>query len=112
MKINILILFIGLVSFSPSYAQNITVPNIFTPNYDGVNDIFEINSTGYESITCNIYNRHGGLVYRFFGLKGSWDGHTHAGEPCVEGVYFVIVEGTKPDGSSDVYQGNVQLVRH
>ncbi len=111
MKLRVLILIVSIASFATGYSQSIDVPNVFTPNNDGVNDVFEVKSTGYENITCSIYNRHGGLVYRFHGLKGSWDGHTHAGEPCVEGVYFTIVEGVKPDGSTDVYQGNVQLIR-
>ncbi|UKN00529.1 gliding motility-associated C-terminal domain-containing protein [Paracrocinitomix mangrovi] len=73
--------------------QNVVeIPNIFTPNGDGINDIFKINAVGFEELTCNIYNRQGELVYRFEGLNGSWDGHTHAGVKVSPGTYFVIVE--------------------
>ncbi len=112
MKLNNIVLFIMLSLGNFGFSQStVVIPNVFTPNYDGVNDVFEIDAKGYEALTCQIYNRHGGLVYRYFGLKGNWDGHTHAGVPCVDGVYFVVVELTLPNGSKEVMSGNVQLVR-
>ncbi|MFD1551599.1 hypothetical protein DNU06_03155 [Putridiphycobacter roseus] len=107
------IVFIGLL-FTTSFGfgqSTVVIPNVFTPNYDGVNDVFEVDATGYEALTCQVYNRHGSLVYRYFGLKGNWDGHTHAGVPCVDGVYFVVIELTLPDGSKEVVSGNVQLLK-
>ena len=112
MIIKTLLLTIGLLTLSLGYSQNsdVTIPNIFTPNNDGVNDFFEIKSNGFDALTCTIYNRHGGLVYRYFGLKGFWDGYTHSGEQCVDGVYFIILELTKQDGSKESFQGHVQLI--
>jgi len=115
MKLKNIILIFFVFGLSFSYSQDslvsLVIPNVFTPNNDGINDVFSIPSTGYKAVTCNIYNRHGGLVYRFFGLKGNWDGHTHAGESCVDGVYFIVVKATKPDGSTIIINGTVQLVR-
>jgi len=94
-----------------SYGQDIAViPNIFTPNNDGVNDVFMIETNGVEELTVSIYNRYGGLIYRYFGLKGTWDGYTHAGELCSPGVYFVIAEFTLPDGSKIIQDENVQII--
>jgi len=112
MKLNKIVLFLMLVLANFAFSQStVVIPNVFTPNYDGVNDVFEVDATGYESLTCQIYNRHGALVYRFFGLKGNWDGHTHAGVPCVDGVYFAVIELTKADGSKETISGNVQLIK-
>ena len=92
-----ILLLTGMVTFS-SFSQNagetnvVDIPNIFTPNGDGINDIFRINAAGYEEMTVTIYNRQGEQVYRFYGLNGSWDGYTHAGVKVSPGVYFVIVE--------------------
>lgn len=87
------------------------IPNVFTPNNDGINDIFQVRTTGAEALTVTIYNRYGGVVYRYFGLNGNWDGRTHAGDACVDGVYFVVAEVTLPDGSRTVLDQHVTLVR-
>lgn len=95
-----------------SYAQDVAkIPNVFTPNNDGINDVFQIKTFGVEALTVTIYNRYGGVVYRYFGINGTWDGHTHAGEPCVDGVYLIVAECTLADGSKALLDQNVQLVR-
>ena len=94
------------------YGQDIAViPNIFTPNNDGINDVFKIETTSSDisELTVSVYNRYGGLIYRYFGLNGTWDGHTHAGELCSPGVYFVIAEFTLSDGSRVLLDENVQI---
>lgn len=90
----------GMVSFSqdPSSQNIVHIPNIFTPNGDGINDLFRITATGFEEITVTIYNRQGEQVYRYFGVNGWWDGYTHAGVKVSPGTYFVIVEASNgPD---------------
>jgi gliding motility-associated-like protein len=88
---------------------SITMPNIFTPNGDGINDVFRIQTTGYDQLTCTIYNRHGEPIYRFYGLNGTWDGFTHAGIKVTAGVYFVFLEAELSDGSSETRQGTIQV---
>lgn len=88
---------------------SITIPNIFTPDGDGINDTFRIQSSGYDQLTCTIYNRHGEPVYRFYGINGSWDGFTHAGIKVTAGVYFVFLEASLSDGSSETRQGTIQV---
>lgn len=112
MKTRIIILFISLFAIQFGYSQeSIEIPNIFTPNADGINDVFFVENEGYENLACTIYNRHGQLVYRFYGVNGNWDGRSHAGDACSAGTYFVIVEVTKTDGSTESFQGDVQLLR-
>ncbi|MEX1002280.1 MAG: gliding motility-associated C-terminal domain-containing protein [Crocinitomicaceae bacterium] len=89
-----------------SFSQNVVeIPNVFTPNGDHVNDIFRIDASGFEELTCTIVNRYGATVYRFYGLNGSWDGYTHAGVKVSAGTYFVYVEVSTSDGTSATQQG-------
>ena len=68
----------------------INIPNVFTPNYDRVNDMFEI--TGLQKgDKVQIYNRWGTLVFETESEKMFWDGYTTSGEPCTDGVYFYVV---------------------
>lgn len=95
-----------------SYSQEtVNIPNVFSPNQDGVNDFFQVRSSGYSTLKCSIFDRYGGLVYEFYGLNGSWDGHTHAGMECVEGTYFVIVQLGITDGETVSFQSDLQLAR-
>jgi gliding motility-associated-like protein len=67
---------------------------VFTPNGDGINDIFRIegnfNLTGCVNLL--IYNRWGTLVYSSSDNYATWDGRTFAGEELPGGVYFYILE--------------------
>ena len=91
-------------------AQNVVeMPNIITPNGDGINDVFRINASGYQNLTCTIMNRHGAVVYQFFGLNGSWDGYTHAGIKVSAGTYYVYVEVSSSDGEAATQQGTLQV---
>jgi gliding motility-associated-like protein len=99
-KITLLLLLSPLGGFAQT---NVTIPNVFTPDNDGVNDLFRISTAGYDGLTCSILNRHGEIVYRFYGLNGSWDAFSHAGVKVTAGVYFVLLELTLPDGSAETY---------
>lgn len=99
-----------LLSQASLYAQTgVTIPNIFTPNGDGTNEIFRISTAGFSELVCTIFNRNGEPVYRFYGLNGSWDGFTHAGVKVTAGTYFVFLELTLPDGTTETKQGTLQV---
>lgn len=98
------LIFICLFTFvsAVSWAQSdVRIPNIFTPNGDEVNDIFTIRADEYAHLTCTIYNRYGSVVYKYFGINGTWDGYTHAGVKVSPGSYFVLVELYK-DNATDI----------
>lgn len=76
--------------------SSMTIPNVFSPNYDDVNDFFQPDAIGIKTMTCIIYNRYGEVVHEWNGTKGSWDGYTFpAGVPCPEGTYYyeIYAEG-------------------
>lgn len=101
-----------ICSFS-GFAQNepaVEIPNIFTPNGDGVNDLFKIKSSGYSNLKCTIFNRYGESMYVFYGLNGSWDGRTQIGLRCPDGIYFYLVELGSESGETETYQGSLHLI--
>lgn len=81
------------------------IPNVFSPNKDGTNDLFEfpIFSTETELF---IYNRWGTIVYSGKGLTLSWDGKTQQGIDATEGVYFYRLES-----KGEMRQGFLHLTR-
>ena len=90
------------------------IPNVFTPNGDGVNDYFyprQFLTRGLTSFNMNIYNRWGQLVYTTTSLDGrGWDG-TFNGQPQPEAAYVYIIDATFKDGQNEHHQGNVTLLR-
>jgi len=89
----------------------ITVPNIFTPNGDEINDVWQPSVHGATSFECVIYNRYGVLVYEFFSGQDKWDGHTTSGSVCNEGTYYYILKATDLNNKSYDLKGFIQLIR-
>jgi len=85
---------------------DIVVPNVFTPNGDGVNDIFEINvgSILSECTDIEIFNRWGQTVFVSSGNNILWDGYTPDGVQVPTGTYFftMIINGIEYKGSISV----------
>ena len=89
----------------------IEVPNIFTPNNDGVNDEFRIISQGIDDFHCQIYNRWGQLIYELNEPNHTWRGRTTSGTEASEGTYFVILTAKGFDGVDYEIQSSVTLKR-
>ncbi len=66
----------------------IEVPNIFTPNGDQVNDLYELNTTCLIELEYWIVNRWGNTIFHASELNTSWDGKIDS-QPASEGVYFI-----------------------
>ncbi|NOQ74513.1 MAG: T9SS type B sorting domain-containing protein [Crocinitomix sp.] len=99
-------LFFSIGSFAQDYVQ---APNIITPNGDGINDVFFVRLDGVEELSCTIINRYGEIIYRYFGVNGTWDGFTHAGVKVTAGTYFVMIKGVTEDGSIVKSQTSLQV---
>jgi gliding motility-associated-like protein len=87
------------------------IPNVFTPNGDGINDLFTILSTGVKEIDLQIFNRWGQKLYSFNGPKAAWDGLTGTGAKVPDGTYFFFVKATGFDDKTIEKQGTVNLFR-
>ena len=92
----------------------IDIPNVFTPNGDGVNDFFfprQMLSKGLTDFRISIYNRWGQTIFEGNALDGrGWDGNLN-GVPQPEGVYVYIIEAVFRDGQKESHKGNVTLLR-
>jgi len=90
---------------------HIYLPNSFTPNGDGLNDIFIPYLDNAEIVSFSIYNRWGQLIFTSNNSLIGWDG-TFNGEQCVEGVYSYMVRYTQADtGALKQKYGSVSLIR-
>ncbi|MES2515247.1 MAG: gliding motility-associated C-terminal domain-containing protein [Bacteroidota bacterium] len=87
------------------------IPNVFTPNGDGANDLFTINSTGVKEIALQIFNRWGEKLYEFTGAKASWDGLAPNSMKVPEGTYFYFVKAIGFDDTEIEKHGTVNLFR-
>lgn len=76
---------------------NIWVPNAFTPNTDGTNDVFKVFAYyPCDKLTFTIFNRWGEKIYESTANQISWDGFFE-GKPVEAGVYVYILKGTYTD---------------
>ncbi|MDQ3048967.1 MAG: gliding motility-associated C-terminal domain-containing protein, partial [Bacteroidota bacterium] len=87
-----------------------TVPNVFTPNGDNVNDVFSFNSFGLKDLNCEIFDRWGILVAEWNTVQGGWDGRTNSGNKATDGVYYFIMKATAVNGKQIEEKGFVQLL--
>jgi gliding motility-associated-like protein len=95
--------------------RDVYVPNVFSPNDDGVNDFFTVYGGGEVSeVTLEIYSRWGELIFRRIGAAnddpGGWDG-TFKGEAVSPGVFVWRADVLFYDGVRLAYSGNVTVVR-
>ena len=95
------------VSIIDITTEEIPSSNVFTPNNDGVNDVFLINGLT-DGDKVEIFNRWGILVDEFATKNGGWDGRTSSGIECVDGVYYYIVTTNDIEKNK---KGFIQLVR-
>lgn len=92
------------------------IPNTFTPNNDGVNDVWQFN-LGDDAVLngITIYNRWGNLIHSGSGASNNntvlWDGRTTSGEPCSEGIYFYVLNYTDAKGEQQSKTGYISLFR-
>lgn len=69
------------------------LPDVLTPNGDGVNDEFVFEGDGNAELHLFIYNRWGAEVYAQKGYGLEWNGRSNNGTRLTDGVYFYVIEG-------------------
>jgi len=82
------------------------IPNVFSPNGDGQNDIFTVTGTNLNSVSIAIYNRWGELLYQTNQLNEGWNGRTNSGTASAEGTYFYLI-----NVNDEFYKGTLTLIR-
>jgi gliding motility-associated-like protein len=90
--------------------NNIFLPSAFSPNGDGVNDIYKVrSSTPLESMTLVIFNRWGEKVFESKAQEDGWDGR-YKGKAAAADTYGYYFEGVC-DGITIKRQGNLTIIR-
>lgn len=89
----------------------IIIPNVFTPNGDGSNDMFMVGGENLEEVEGVIYNRWGQKLYEWNSVTGGWDGRTLSGEVVPDGTYFFIINAKGTDEKEYFEKGTVTLIR-
>jgi gliding motility-associated-like protein len=90
---------------------NYYVPNTFTPNGDGLNDIFRPIPVGIQNtMYFRVFDRYGNLMYQTNKWLDGWDG-TYNGKKSSTGTYVWMIKGTDKNGRIVEMQGTVILIR-
>lgn len=96
------------IKLNPVNQCKIVIPNTFTPNGDGINDLWNITALlYYPDCSVTVFSRYGSVVYRSNGYAKPWDG-TSGKNTLPTGVYYYVIDlknGGKP------MSGPVTLVR-
>lgn len=92
--------------------SELKVPNAFSPNGDGVNDVFKVSHKSLVRFQAYIFNRWGQELYRWnlSHIDDGWDGTAH-GRQVPEGVYFIVVEAEGADGVKYNIKGDINILR-
>jgi gliding motility-associated-like protein len=94
--------------------STLIIPNIFTPNFDGLNDGFNLQGGCLISVDKKIYNRWGELLFQSNQINEVWNGRTTSGKDVPEGTYFYIFIVDLYENGIEVqktFTGTVSLLR-
>ncbi|WP_216846799.1 gliding motility-associated C-terminal domain-containing protein, partial [Mucilaginibacter sp. L196] len=92
------------------FGDGIFVPNAFTPNGDGKNDVEYVYGTSIKSLTFYVYNQWGEMIFKSDSKASGWDG-TFKGTNQPVGVYVYYVQATMNDGKQIMKKGTITLLR-
>ncbi len=83
------------------------IPNVFSPNGDGVNDVFYVDGICFKTTyRFTVYDRWGVEMFSTSTRREGWDGRTTSGENAQPGVYYYLV-----NADDKVFKGFIELIR-
>jgi len=94
--------------------SKLEVPNIFSPNGDGINDFFQVKAQTLRTFSGAIVNRWGRTVYEWENwqdYEAGWDGTLSGGTKASSGVYYYIIKAEGIDGNPHDIEGALHLMR-
>jgi len=89
---------------------DVFVPNTFTPNGDGRNDVLKVYNNYLKSVNMKIFNQWGELIFSTNDMTKGWDGFSK-GKMQPVGVYIYVVQVVLQDGTVVNKKGSVNLIR-
>jgi gliding motility-associated-like protein len=93
-----------------NFIEGIGVPQAFSPNGDGNNDVLFVRGFGIENLKFSVYNRYGQLVFETTDQNIGWDG-MFKGREENPGVFVWVLEYTFINGNGGLTSGNTTLIR-
>lgn len=87
-----------------------TSSRVFTPNNDGLNDLFSLSCAGNFSNQLFIYNRYNQLVFNVDNFAGTWNGIGNSGLIVPDGSYYWVIK-VNNNGVNEVYKGFTTVIR-
>jgi gliding motility-associated-like protein len=94
----------------PKLPSEITIPNCFSPNGDGFNDLFQVEALNLSTFDLMIWNRWGGLMYKSKDAFDGWNGQSNSGNAPV-GTYFYVLDAVGSDSKAYQLKGSITLSR-
>jgi gliding motility-associated-like protein len=87
--------------------KDYVIPNVITPNGDGINDVIQLPILFEECLSYKILilNRWGNVVYEMTSSSNAFSGKDANGKDLQEGVYFYTIESEDFDCDSDEFRG-------
>lgn len=98
-------------AFILTNCEGLYVPNVFTPNNDGSNDVLYIRSEGIDQIHIQIWDRWGLKVFEASDPEVAWDGRSMAGIPASDGTYYYILKAKSATTEYPEMTGYITLVK-
>ena len=101
-------------TITPPFDSLDIIPNIITPNGDGMNDAYKINGISNpctDKLTVEIFSRWGASVYKSDYPEFEWKGTNKGGGDVPAGTYFVLVSGIYGGESVKLLQRSVTVLR-
>ena len=92
------------------YDLQLLVPDAFSPNGDGINEVFRPVAVGVKTLHLRIFNRWGEMLYSSSDRNAGWDG-TFEGKEVPPGAYLYTVEVKGIYGPTEHYKGMLYLLR-
>jgi len=95
-------------------ASEIDVPNVFSPNGDGINDFFQVKAQTLKTFSGIIVNRYGRTVFEWTNWENyedGWDGKLNGGTDASVGVYYYVIKAVGLDDIEYDLHGPLHLMR-